>query len=173
MLVSASPGKKNTKAEKDAETPVILLFGLLESDISSNYYMNEDLAIRINTSGNKLEDILTQVITDNLAASSKCNFNIVVNTTEWENQEDMKKLIDEANATYALKLNSYEVNWKGDPYYTIFHIVKFDLIDSDARKLTEGKSSFDFPDLIPVEDLDREYQKLADHIAIQTSRALK
>ena len=169
--VFAEKGDKPVKGE-DSARPSVLVVGLENENIESNYYLTEDIAKNIHVQTDSLGKTLTEIIMENLQVSQKCDFN-VVSVPEQTSDNDLQNLIDTYHASYALLLKKYEVNYKGEPYYTLFHIVNYDLINENAQSISEGRSYFEISELVPVEQMDKEFKKMADKIALQASKAIR
>jgi hypothetical protein len=159
------------KVEDNVTT--ILVLGLDKGDIQSNYYMIEDIAKGIHTSPDSVEIIYNEAIVDKLNTSEKSNFEFITIDESKIDKNDLNKLFSNFNADYILSFEKYELNWKGEPYYILFNVINYNLYNRKSEAITSGQSYFDTPELQPLSQMDRKFQKMADRIALQTTKVLK
>lgn len=173
----ATLAAKGDKPEKKADTksePVVLVVGLNENDLSSNYYGTDDIAKEVGTTTDSLAAVYTKAIFDNLNNSDKYHLKFIsLNTLHNPKPSDYNNLIEKTGADYILALKKYEVNYKGEPYYTLLHMVNFDLYNKDSKSILEGQSYFDAETLQPVSKMEKQYRRMANKIALQAKKAIK
>jgi hypothetical protein len=174
-LAIAEKGKDAVDSELNTGNPVVLVLGLENGDLISNYYMHTDIAERTGIKEDSIEAAYTSTLLSKLNENNKARLNFVPCEQPFSvaTQESVNTLLNKWDADYLLHINQYEINWMGEPYYTLHHIVNYELLNAKSRKLYSGKTSFSTAELVPLKALDKKHDKIAKKIVKQTLKATK
>ncbi|MCC8173589.1 MAG: hypothetical protein LIO65_04140 [Odoribacter sp.] len=197
LCVSYAMAGKNANM-KESSAKKVLVVGFEKDNIASNYYYDQIIAEKTNVPLDSIEYYFNQVIIDPLtscAGKSNLQFIPCYNPQQLQgltekiqyageeenlrsdlstlNEEDFEKLLSEFNADYLLVISQYYMKKELQPFPYLFHIVNFEVYDKNKDKKYEGRSYFNSSDLMPLEQYDKQYQKLAGKMMAQISKVAK
>jgi len=169
MTEAAALETTEGEAAKSAKEHRVLVVSM-DDNIVSNYFTNDMLAEGTGISEDSICHIYNKVIENGLSASArkeKSQYDFVTiagNQNDWNaiakyaridkkeensvadlttvNIEQLKSLMDKADASYLLVLDAHYMKYQDKPFKTLFHYVNYSLYDTKKNKLGQGSNYF-------------------------------
>ncbi|NJO69493.1 MAG: hypothetical protein HC830_09620 [Bacteroidetes bacterium] len=184
--------KKSNPGETGAKVKTVLVIGLKEGNITSNYFMAENIAEKTALSKDSLEEAFSMEIIQGIKKIHGSGFNFVhlahdknsnvfldkvqyrydkemmVSDLSDLKDEDYQKLIKQHNAEYVLFLDHYFLKYEGGS--NLFHIYNYDVYNKNKKNIYSGKTFFNTPDLEPLANYQKKYEKSGNKIIDQLQK---
>lgn len=180
-----TPDAKTPKAKKN-----VLVIGLKEGGITSNYYNQDNIAEKTLITKDSLEETFSKLIIDKIKQSNNSEFNFItlenkssslLNEVQYKYEKEMKvsdlsdfkdedyqKLLKDYDAEYVIFLDNYYLKYEGGS--NLFHIFNYNIYNHDKINILSGKSFFNTPELMPLANYDKKYEKSGDRIVEQLQK---
>ena len=177
-VASIAANAKESKKEGDNYHAKQILIVGLHDNVKSNYFYNGMIAEETGMKADSIDQTYNTIIAENIAASVKngdCKF-IPANATQVTGQvlneikvngenEELQKVLDNADADYLLVLNQHYLKWQDQPLRTLFHIVSYTLFDKDKNEVYRGNNFFTCMNLENPDKLRKSSRKSSSKIA--------
>lgn len=179
------PDAKNSKSQK-----TVLIIGLKTGNITSNYFMPENIAEKTLIAKDSLEEIFSKQIIEHIKKSSGSEFNIIsiegdnntlldkmeykydkeIKTSDLSSikDEEYNKLIMQYKADYVVFLDNYYLKYEGGS--NLFHILSYNVYNKNKKNIIAGKSFFNTPELLPLANYDKKFEKSGNKIVEQLQK---
>lgn len=166
---AGNPETKESEAVKNEKSHRVLVVRM-DDNIISNYFTKDMLAEGTDISEDSICAIYNKVIENGLAVTAnktKSEYNFITGDgaqNGWvamtklariEGEDDkatadlstvntaeLRKLMDNAGASYLLVLDAHYMKYQEKPFKTLFHYVNYSLYDADKNKLGHGSNYF-------------------------------
>lgn len=196
VISMAATAKENKKEGGDYHAKQILILGL-HDNVKSNYFYNGMIAEETGMRADSIDQTYNTIIAENIAASAKngdCKFipansslvsgevlNEILVNGESENSysdlsavpsEELRKVLDRADADYLLVLNQHYLKWQDQPLRTLFHIISYSLFDKDKKEIFRGNHFFTCMNLENPDKLRKSSRKSSSKIASSIMKTL-
>lgn len=183
---------KTTGKDPKAAKKTVLIVGLKEGNITSNYYMTESIAEKTAISQDSLEEVFSREISESISRISDSDFNfvrlgkensskklldkvqyrydkemMVSDLTEMKD-EDYMQLLKEYNADYVLFLDHYYLKYEGGS--NLFHMFNYHIYNKHKKGIISGKSFFNTPELLPLARYEKKFEKTGNKIIDQLNK---
>jgi hypothetical protein len=162
-FAESSPEKVNPSA------PTILVIGFEKDNLTSNYYGDDYLSKQFGISEDSLHlyyfsSIFNKLKSINPLQYKNCNnkqnltqFHNIINRTSaiTENSNEsigsqLSDLLDQHNSEFILYINQYQINWSGQPFNTIVHLMDYALFDRNNKEVLNGQMFFNSEEITPL-----------------------
>lgn len=87
--------------------------------------------------------------------------------------DEMRKIMNDADADYLLVLNQHYLKWQDQPLRTLFHIVSYSLFDKDKKEIITGNNFFTCMNLEEPNKIRKMSKKSSVKIASNVIKALE
>ncbi len=193
ILALPLSAKNDEKKSETNSKKTVLIIGVGKKNITSNYYYDEVIAEKINLPVDSIEHHFNKAIIGNLtsAVSGELEFiwcdrfpaQLSINYEGLESElhsdfssvseTEYQALLDRFDADYLLLVCQYHLKKELKPFPSLFHIVNFDIYDKQKSKRYQGQSFFSSTDLMPLNNFDKQYQKVANKMVAQMNKVAK
>jgi hypothetical protein len=171
VAATSSPKKLNSN------NPTILVVGFEKDNLTSNYYGNDYLSKQFGVSQDSLHLFYFTSIYEKLKSINPSIYqpiynqknlpefynlyhqNTPTNSNESENRV-IADMLELNNSDFLLYIKQYEVNWSGEPFNTIVHLMEYSLIDDKKNEVLNGQLFFNSESLDPIFLQKRTERKL-------------
>jgi hypothetical protein len=178
-----------------ASAPVnVLVVGLDQERIASNYYPGSLIAEITGIPEDSLATRFNRAIVDRLAGVTRGTARFIpldgaalppgiVAHLRYEGEEesarsdlsrvdgaDLSRLLDRFGADYLLVMSRYYMKKEEEPFPYLYHIFNYEVYDRHKSRLHEGRACFDTPALLPAPRLDKHYRDLASRVASRVNK---
>ena len=185
-------------SEGDGVQPKQVLIVGLKDNVRSNYFYKGMIAEETGMQADSVDFIYNQIIAENIAGNTKnkaykfvlANENSIpadffeevkINENEEECASDlssvpldeMRKIMNDADADYLLVLNQHYLKWQDQPLRTLFHIVSYSLFDKDKKEIITGNNFFTCMNLEEPNKIRKMSKKSSVKIASNVIKALE
>ena len=185
-------------SEGDGIQPKQVLIVGLKDNVRSNYFYKGMIAEETGMQADSVDFIYNQIIAENIAKNTKnkaykfvlANENSIpadffeevkINENEEECASDlssvpldeMRKIMNDADADYLLVLNQHYLKWQDQPLRTLFHIVSYSLFDKDKKEIITGNNFFTCMNLEGPNKIRKMSKKSSVKIASNVIKALE
>lgn len=185
-------------SEGDVVQPKQVLIVGLKDNVRSNYFYKGMIAEETGMQADSVDFIYNQIIAENIAGNTKnkaykfvlANENSIpadffeevkINENEEECASDlssvpldeMRKIMNDADADYLLVLNQHYLKWQDQPLRTLFHIVSYSLFDKDKKEIITGNNFFTCMNLEEPNKIRKMSKKSSVKIASNVIKALE
>lgn len=185
-------------SEGDGVQPKQVLIVGLKDNVRSNYFYKGMIAEETGMQADSVDFIYNHIIAENIAGNTKnkaykfvlANENSIpadffeevkINENEEECASDlssvpldeMRKIMNDADADYLLVLNQHYLKWQDQPLRTLFHIVSYSLFDKDKKEIITGNNFFTCMNLEEPNKMRKMSKKSSVKIASNVIKALE
>lgn len=185
-------------SEGDGVQPKQVLIVGLKDNVRSNYFYKGMIAEETGMQADSVDFIYNHIIAENIAGNTKnkaCKFvlanensipadffeEVKINENEEECTSDlssvpldeMRKIMNDADADYLLVLNQHYLKWQDQPLRTLFHIVSYSLFDKDKKEIITGNNFFTCMNLEEPNKIRKMSKKSSVKIASNVIKALE
>lgn len=185
-------------SEGDGVQPKQVLIVGLKDNVRSNYFYKGMIAEETGMQADSVDFIYNHIIAENIAGNTKnkaCKFvlanensipadffeEVKINENEEECASDlssvpldeMRKIMNDADADYLLVLNQHYLKWQDQPLRTLFHIVSYSLFDKDKKEIITGNNFFTCMNLEEPNKIRKMSKKSSVKIASNVIKALE
>ena len=185
-------------SEGDGIQPKQVLIVGLKDNVRSNYFYKGMIAEETGMQADSVDFIYNQIIAENIAGNTKnkaykfvlanedsipADFfeEVKINENEEECASDlssvpldeMRKIMNDADADYLLVLNQHYLKWQDQPLRTLFHIVSYSLFDKDKKEIITGNNFFTCMNLEEPNKIRKMSKKSSVKIASNVIKALE
>jgi hypothetical protein len=185
---------KDKPVKSDAGYNRVLVIGFEATNFVSNYYMNEQIAENSGLTIDSLEFHYNSFLMDKLSKDSETalvlipvdngktlnNFYNCIDyaksgkegSVEIKDELKIKSILDEYNANHILFIDKYELNWEGEPFNTLFHVINYSILNEDEGKVYSGHAYFNIEKITPLDEIGKKYTKQVKKIIAQTEKTV-
>lgn len=185
-------------SEGDGVQPKQVLIVGLKDNVRSNYFYKGMIAEETGMQADSVDFIYNQIIAENIAENTKSKAykfvlanedsipadffeEVKINENEEECASDlssvpldeMRKIMNDADADYLLVLNQHYLKWQDQPLRTLFHIVSYSLFDKDKKEIITGNNFFTCMNLEEPNKIRKMSKKSSVKIASNVIKALE
>ena len=185
-------------SEGDGVQPKQVLIVGLKDNVRSNYFYKGMIAEETGMQADSVDFIYNHIIAEIIAGNTKnkaykfvlANENSIpadffeevkINENEEECASDlssvpldeMRKIMNDADADYLLVLNQHYLKWQDQPLRTLFHIVSYSLFDKDKKEIITGNNFFTCMNLEEPNKIRKMSKKSSVKIASNVIKALE
>ncbi len=194
-LAELTFGKEEPKkVTSDAGYNRVLVIGFETTNFVSNYYMNEQIAENSGLTIDSLEYFYNSYLLNQLSEDSETALVLIPvdngktlnqfyncidysktekeGTIEIKDAMQIKNILNEYNANHVLFIDKYELNWEGDPFNTLFHVINYSILNEDNGKIYSGKAYFNIEKITPLDEIGKKYTKQVKKIIAQTEKTV-
>lgn len=187
----AGDKKSNSKDPKGSKKTVLIV-GIKDGNLTSNYFMAEHIAERTSIAKDSLEEVFSREISKSLSKRDDSGFHFIrfeskkdkslLNKVQYKkekdmmvsdlsqlNDEDYQQLLSQYNADYVLFLDQYYLKYEGGS--NLFHIFNYDIYNQNKKNIVSGKTFFNTAELLPLANYEKKYEKSGNKIIDQLQKA--
>lgn len=187
----------NGLSEGDGVQPKRVLIVGLRDNVRSNYFYRGMIAEETGMVADSVDLVYNHIIAENIADNAKSKAYRFVMANENQIPEDffqevktsgeeecasdlssvpldeMRKIMNDADADYLLVLNQHYLKWQDQPLRTLFHIVSYSLFDKDKKEIITGNNFFTCMNLEGPNKIRKMSKKSSVKIASNVIKALE
>ena len=185
-------------SEGDGVQPKQVLIVGLKDNVRSNYFYKGMIAEETGMQADSVDFVYNHIIAENIAGNTKSKAykfvlanedsipadffeEVKINENEEECASDlssvpldeMRKIMNDADADYLLVLNQHYLKWQDQPLRTLFHIVSYSLFDKDKKEIITGNNFFTCMNLEEPNKIRKMSKKSSVKIASNVIKALE
>ncbi len=184
-------GNKPENTKKSVNTvPTLLVIGFEKSQLISNYYGTDYIAEKLGISSDSIHILLNRSIFKKLSSFQGIKFNELSDeqlkeffyqhisyinglnnsheiTVSELNIDEYKKMLEKKHSDYLLFISQYQINWSGEPFNTLIHLLNYTLFDKEMNKIYSGQLFFDSEEIesfITTKKAEKKTYQLAQKI---------
>lgn len=181
------PGSEAKSAKR-----TVLIIGLKEGNLTSNYYMAANIAEKTSIAADSITEVFSREITQSITKNRNTRFEFVFAEKTKDNHNvlsqiqfkydkemmvsdlselkdvDFHKLLDTYKADYILILDHYYLKYEGGS--NLFHLVNYDIYNRNKKNIVAGKTYFNTPELMPLANYEKKYEKTGSKILDQLNK---
>lgn len=185
------PGNKPEGENNSAKTaPSVLVIGFEKSKLNSNYYGIDYLADKFGISADSIHILFNRSIFKKLSSYKGIKFNELSDEQSKEyfyghidynkglnnsqeivfsdlNKDAYRKMLEKNHTEYLLFISQYQINWSGEPFNTLIHLLDYTLFDKDMNKIYSGQLFFDSEEIesiVATKKAEKKTYQLAQKI---------
>ena len=148
----------------------VLIVGL-KDNVRSNYFYKGMIAEETGMQADSVDFIYNQIIAENIAGNTKSKaYKFDLSSVPLD---EMRKIMNDADADYLLVLNQHYLKWQDQPLRTLFHIVSYSLFDKDKKEIITGNNFFTCMNLEEPNKIRKMSKKSSVKIASNVIKALE
>jgi hypothetical protein len=191
----ASSPKDNVKTNgKNPRTAkrTVLIIGLKEENITSNYFMAENIAERTSLAKDSIGSAFSRMLSESIVNSGNPRFEFICCLSNKNNNEILSKVqykfdkdmlvsdlsglkdsdyqdfLNSYNADYVIFLDHYFLKYLNGN--SLFHILNYDVYNRDKKNIIVGKTYFNSAELLPLVNYEKNYKKAGAKIVQQLDK---
>ncbi len=185
------PGNKPENENNSVKTaPTVLVIGFEKSQLSSNYYGIDYLVDKFGISADSIHILFNRSIFKKLSSYKGIRFNELSDEQSKEyfyqhikynkglnnsheitvsdlNKDSYRKMLEKNHTEYLLFISQYQINWSGEPFNTLIHLLDYTLFDKDMNKIYSGQLFFDSEEIesmVATKKAEKKTYQLAQKI---------
>jgi hypothetical protein len=186
-------GEPETSGPVAKTKKTVLVVGLKNGNITSNYYVPEIIAEKTAVDKDSLEDVFSRIIVESMNRSNENEFHIIsikgnksknsfLNKVNFKYEKELmvsdlselsdsefQNMMKQYNADYILILGHYYLKYEGGS--NLFHIIQYDVYNLNKKNIISDNAFFNTPELLPLANFEKKYTRSGSRIIDQLHKA--
>jgi hypothetical protein len=185
LLIGVTTFAKISPKSASVIAPSVLVVGFDNASLLSNYYGKDYLSEKIGVPADSIHYYYYSSIFEKLSSfggpiykgldniqglirvlpANQTGTTVSQNPNSGKLPNHFSELMKQYGSEYLLHFSQYQINWSGEPFNTIVHLVDYSLYDRNEKEILSGQIFFDSEDTSPFPAQKRAEKRMKQFIA--------